>query len=248
MKTFKEILIENSYLDHLKSKPPKINDPKEISDDFGAPEARRQMQVFHQQIFKWDKDKAWDEKDKRWDTQGEPKQNTELRDAYYSHHGLKAPRHSDTEENPREAARFLDHMHHHFPDLARSYNMSPMSTGSNEDALRGRYTRRVSDTLNHIGHIIAPKFMERRRKRKEQEMVDSLSKTITKLKSSGLFKDIEKHEKNETSKFHSNNPDLHHLSGEQVYGHYKSEHKGITVGPVPKKQFVKHWNNITGNK
>lgn len=261
------------------NKPPKINHVDEIKDEDnnGPDEARRQLKNFHSHIFSpLEKDHEWTPKDLphlKPHFFNSEKQDTGKRDAFYKQHGLRAPRSTDPDESPHVVANYLDHMHHHFPDIADNMNMKPMSKGTGEkevekgifnyqrkkeglfSAFKTRYGRKATDlglaALSKIGaHDTHNKIVDKL----NSNSLKKMSAAMDKFKNSGALGELDNSlkdfDKNHVKKWHSENPDLHHLSGEQAYGSFKDDFskEHIMLRPMNQKKFTKHWNHFNGIK
>lgn len=123
MKSFKQHISEGyDFSKHLKKSDskevPYINHHGEVGDF--PEEAKRQFDNFRETDHSY------------------PGDNEEAPKAipgnFYDKHNIK--RHwsvKEIEKNPDLAARHLDHLHHHFPEIAKHYNMKPMTPESSEE-------------------------------------------------------------------------------------------------------------------
>lgn len=109
MKTFKQFMTE--VYDFNKTHHMGMNDPREVADF--STEAHRQINNFGKRVHE--------------DFDDGTKPPKPIHDEFYDEHKLK--RHwslKEIEDNPEEAARHLDLYHHHYPEIAKHYNMRPM--------------------------------------------------------------------------------------------------------------------------
>jgi hypothetical protein len=120
MKTFKQFMLETyDFHKHLEKsdKPPALNHPGEIADFPG--EAKRQFDNF-KRIGHHDFG------------DGEPPKS--IPGNFWEKHGVE--KHwtvKEIEKDPKKVAEHLDVLHHHFPEIAKHYNMKPMTPESSEE-------------------------------------------------------------------------------------------------------------------
>ncbi len=224
-----------SFLKKQHSKtPPQVNDIDEISDEFGGQqEAKRQIKNFHHNSFKTE----------------------QARDAHYKEHGIRSPRSTDPAEQPREAARYLDHMHHHFPKDAEFFCMKPMFKGSGDEAVHGKFGKHIQ-TLKQVGtdlaYAVAPKTTEKRFRQKLARGLSSIRQSFNNAdggftKGKSMADEVHGMHYGMVKQWHRENPDMHHLSAEQVHGSYRDDisKKATMIGPMHLKDFKPHWDKLT---
>lgn len=202
--------------------PPKINHPDEINDGiYGADEAQRQLKNFHREIYRDDWAKT--------NFEGpEPKQDKAKRDEFYKKHNLEKPRLDDPINRTLVTARYLDHMHHHFPDIAERLNMKPFVKGGNEIEYK-KDEERLAKHKNRFYQKSAVPYVTPLR---------NIKKTLSSW-GAGVIHDV-------VNNFHKRNPELHGQPDHVAYKAHKQEREGKIQRPLKFNEFSKHWNDING--
>lgn len=260
-KPLREVVpINEGLLDFAKKKLPTEHTPEGIKEY--PDEAARQADNYHNYAFT--KKRAYPDYDPKFEKPemlDPDTQDKAARDAHYKQYGLKRMTIRDAQENPHYMAKYLNHMQKHFPEVAEDLNHTPINQEQNrkmegkddEYVLKHRYPNPIKRMFARIKNKVEDLEWKIAPQRAQKRQLEGMTAAVNKLKNDPTLKQWD-HEYNEGKKkeiedWHANNTDLHHLSGSQVYQHYRHDyfndesHSGLTV-PADEKVFTKHWDKI----
>lgn len=253
MLTFKEFIIkEETYYTASGISGEGTGDP-----DAANLESARHADNFHKYAFA--------KKVKKVDSEGEyddyimDAESKAKRDKFYAENGLRRMTISDAESNPHHMAEYLNIMHNNFPHISKEWNHSPITAKQNaiEDkrAIRTDYERKYPNPIVRA-FAKAWDFIPKTKKQRRKESA-KLAAALERIKSSEeMSKMEERYQKivaDKVRKWHSKNPDMHHLTAEQAHGTFvhdlaKDVSTSGIVRPPNLETFAKHWNTLKGTK
>lgn len=234
MFSFKKFLGVKGKGDPVK-KTNEVESIKEYPD-----EAQRQVHLFYDNIHR----KDWNDTNYEGE---EPAQDTGKRDAFLAKHGLKKLPSTAPETNPHQVATHLDHYHHFYPDIAKRFNMTPLNTTEDKiAAVKSTLSNSLSTVKRSIQNIGKPQVKSEPLEIKFDKSDVNKQNPMIHIKPGSdlhnMIHSVHQTYKKDVETFHKANPDLHHLSGGAVYGHFAHDFSYQHGMRSPMSN--KHWDAI----